>query len=518
MPTTAEVGTIVALPEKPPSTQQFAFVLKDVEQSRVRRGQFVQLNDRSGHHTIAVVTELFRANRYFERPEAISEYEKSKAIVTEHFPVQDWEFVVAECAVHGTWKEGHMQRSSYPPAPGARVYEADPGLLKQFLGFDEKGLLMGHLLQHEEVPAKLNITELFQKHLAILGTSGSGKSVCATSLIEELLERAQGTGRLAVVSIDSHGDYTSLGDKRYNPQYYDKTTVVAGSKVRFSTRRINPGLLRELVPDISGVGLRELEKVLLNVREKAKAEQRGYDLKEIYQAVASSEIKDNVKGPILSALLELRRLRLFGLVDYPALKDLVRPGALVNFDLSDLDDAKRKQVITALVGRRLFKLRKDNKIAPFVLLVEEAHNFAPERAQRGMAIAKGIIEKLAREGRKFGASVCLVSQRPVHLSTTVLANANSFIIFRITNPYDLQHIGESCEAIDKQTLDQLTTLKVGECILLGECVNAPCFVKVRNRKSRKGTHGEPLEEMARKYEEMQTIKPEEVAEAFLMDG
>lgn len=516
----AELGIVVALPERPPSTQEFAFVVKEPENRQVRRGQFVQLHEGQGQ-TIAVVKELYRANRYFERPEAVSEYEKSKATVTEHFPVGDWEFVVAECSVLGSWKDSTMMRSSYPPAPGARVQEIDRELLKRFLGFDEKvGLHIGSVLQHEDTLAKLNLTELFQKHVAILGTSGSGKSYAATGLIEELLDRPNGAGRLAIVAIDPHGDYAALGDKRINPQYADKTMVIDGAKVRLAARRLNPGLLRELLPELSGVGLRELEGVLMKVRTKARAEQRGYDLKEIYQALLGSDIKDNVKGPLVAALMDLRRLRLFSAVDYPSLKDMVQPGKLVVFDLSSVDDARRKQVIAAVAARRLFKLRQEEKIPPYLLLVEEAHNFAPERAQKGTAIAKGIIEKMAREGRKFGASVCLVSQRPVHLSTTVLANANSFIIFRITNPYDLQHIGESCEAIDKGTLDQLTTLKVGECILLGECVNAPCFVRVRERKSRKGSKGLALEEIARQYEQRQNVKPEgsEMAEAFLMDG
>jgi hypothetical protein len=514
----AELGVVVALPDEPPSTQKFAFVLSEPDRQRVRRGQFVQLRDGKGE-IIAVVQELFRANRYFERPEAVSEYEKSKASVTEHFPVEDWEHVVADCAILGAWREGRMNRSSYPPAPGARVEEIDRDLLKRFLGFDEKGLHVGHVLQHEDALAHLNLTRLFQKHLAILGTSGSGKSFCATGLIEELLDRPQGLGRLALVAIDSHGDYSSLGDKRVNAHYHEKTTVIDGARVRFAARKLSPGLIRELVPELSGVALRSLEKVMLSVRERAKGEQRGYDLKEVYEALAAADIKDNVKGPLLAALQEIRRLRLFAAVDHPALTGLVQPGKLLVFDLSDVDDLRRKQVITSVIARRLFKLRKDGKIPPFVFLVEEAHNFAPERAQRGTAIAKGIIEKLAREGRKFGASVTLVSQRPVHLSTTTLANANSFIIFRITNPYDLQHIGESCEAIDKGTLDQLTMLKVGECILLGECVNAPVFVKVRERKSRKGSRGEPLEEMARKYEELSAAVPkEDVAEAFLADG
>ncbi|MEM4634167.1 MAG: ATP-binding protein, partial [Candidatus Anstonellaceae archaeon] len=137
-----------------------------------------------------------------------------------------------------------------------------------------------------------------------------------------------------------------------------------------------------------------------------------------------------------------------------------------------------------------------------------------EKAEKEAALAKGPIITIAREGRKFGACLCLISQRPVHLATTALAQCNTNIILRITNPFDIKHIGESCEGIDSDMLDSITTLRVGEALLVGEAVSSPIFVKVRKRKSSFSSKGKELEQIARQFEESREKKKQDV-EAFL---
>ena len=97
------------------------------------------------------------------------------------------------------------------------------------------------------------------------------------------------------------------------------------------------------------------------------------------------------------------------------------------------------------------------------------------------AASKQIIHTNAREGRKFHALLCLISQRPVKLSTTVLSQCSNQAIFRCTNPYDLEHIGRSSEGIDRSSLDTITTLEVGEALFVGETVSVPTFVKIRKK-------------------------------------
>ncbi len=491
-----ELGTVIASLEGP-TTQALDFVVTSPE---VRRGQFVCCNTELGT-TVALITDLQRANRYFERAESVSAYEKNggKSIFAE-LPTSEWEYVIARCRVFGAWGERGLTRSTFPAAPGAKVIEAGAELLKKFLQLDDKGLELGVIEQHQ-LPARISLTGLLNKHLGLLGLSGSGKSNAASVLIEELLDRKREAGRLAVVVFDVHGEYACFGDRRRNPDYADKTTVVNARQLQIAFHKIKPGLLAEISPDMSATQVRELAKIISAMKKAMAVGEKAYGLKDVMQAVAVSPLKENVKAPLLAWLGSLRGLKLFGRADYPDVKEFVKPGRLVVFDLSQITSQKKKQVIVAYFAKKLFALRQNQKIPPVLLLVEEAHNFAREKAAKGSAVSKYIIETIAREGRKFGACLCLVSQRPVQLSTTALSQLNSFLIFRITNPYDLDHIQRSCEAIDSDVSRQITTLRVGEGILFGEAVSHPLFLQVRERRTHKGGHSMPLEEMAKKFEE-----------------
>ncbi|GAI52841.1 unnamed protein product [marine sediment metagenome] len=102
----------------------------------------------------------------------------------------------------------------------------------------------------------------------------------------------------------------------------------------------------------------------------------------------------------------------------------------------------------------------------------------------------------------------------MRLSTTVLSQANTNIILRVTNPYDLEHIKQSSEAITSEVADMISSLPVGEALIVGEAVNYPIFVKVRRRRSRESAHGAGLEEAAREFERRNRHERED-AKAFM---
>ncbi len=511
----AEYGTVVTTPETP-TTTRFSFVVADPKS--VRKGKFVQLQGEDGL-LVGVIQDIVRANRYFEHAESISEYEKGGTVsVMENFPAGEWEFAVADCQVLGAFEDGRLKRSAYPPAPGTKVHACEEGLLKEFLGFENTGLHLGKLFQ-QNVEVKVNLTRLFQKHLALLAQSGAGKSYAAAVLIEEVLSRKKEEGRIAIAVIDVHGEYAGLAEKRNNPELAGKVTVVSGDKIHIAASRLTPQMLAEFLPDISPAQLRDLAPVLREVKKKYKEQEEPFTLKELMQAVEASEIRDNSKQALMAWLSELRSYRIVGARDAPNLKRSLKPGQLLVFNFADVIQLRKKQMLVAYLARKMFNLRRKKELPPFLLLVEEAHNFAPEKVEKRGAISRGILETIAREGRKFGASLCLISQRPVKLSTTILSQANTFLIMRVTNPYDLKHIEESCENIDANTSGQITTLKTGEGILIGEAVNHPVFLKVRARKSKSFGGGMALEQQAREFEEEQslaeTVSEVEAAEAFL---
>ncbi|HLD59494.1 MAG TPA: ATP-binding protein [Candidatus Bilamarchaeaceae archaeon] len=495
-----EIGTVISI-EGSPSTSQFSFVVN----KQAKKGQYIQTENEEGI-VFGYIAEVTRANRYFERPDIVKEYEHLR----ENFPVDSWEHLIGEVKILGTYDNGKFLRTSVPPNPGAKVELANKDLLKKFLGFSDKGIMIGNI-QHHDVEARVDMTRLLNKHLAILAMSGSGKSYLTSIIIEELLDRKPEEGRIAVVLVDIHGEYIGF---KHDEEYGSKTNIIEGKEIAIPLKRLGPESIEQWVT------LSEPQKhVLRSAMAELKKEEKNYNMKQLIEKLdepePSKDTVKNVKKPLIRSLGDLRRLRLFSKQkENPIISEEIQPGKLSIFDFSTIESLRKKQIIVSYFARALFSLRKKGKIPPFVLIIEEAHNFAREKAERSQAISRAIIESIAREGRKFGASLCLITQRPVNLSTTALSQCNSHIILRITNPNDLKHIEMSSEGIDSRVSKSITALRVGEAIIVGEAVNYPLFVSVRKRKSTKRERGKPLHEQAIEYEK-EKLKKEKDVEAFL---
>ncbi|VVC72159.1 DNA double-strand break repair helicase HerA [uncultured archaeon] len=520
-PPAPRLGTVIATPESP-STTEFSFVVQGAA-STAGIGQFVECES-EGQRVFGVVKCLTRANPYFERADAVADYAKTKpetaagspgAIggVSDEFPIAEWDHQVAQVQAVGALDDkSNLSRVRFPPAPGSSVKAAHDADLSRVLHLDPHGLAVGKLLAHD-VPVTLSPHNLLQKHLAILGMSGSGKSVAASVLIEELLTRKKEYGRLAIVAFDVHGDYLGFAGPR-TPQFAEKTRVIAGSQVKIAARHLTPKFLAHIMPDASPAALREFQKITTALRAE---KQNAFDLADIVKAIEDADMRDNVRAPLLDFVASLADLDLFGTADFPNVERDVKPGELTLFDLSTLDDNRVRQIIVSHYGNHLFRLRRQNTVPPYLMVVEEAHNFAPEKTASDQALSRRMIETVAREGRKFGACLCLVSQRPVNLSITALSQCNSMLVMRITNPYDVEHIAQTSEGIDAASKDQITGLRVGEGILLGEAAGMPLFVRIRNRTTPPSPKSKTLDALAREFEELNDVRalsPAQAKDAF----
>ncbi|MFH1224433.1 MAG: ATP-binding protein [Candidatus Diapherotrites archaeon] len=507
-----ELGTVISTMDSP-SPSALSFV---VTNGKAHRGEFVEMDYEEGT-LIALITNVVKTNRYFERADSVKEFESNGRKMFEHFPTSEWEYLVAQTRPLGAYSEGRVTRASFPPSPGTKVRIASAESLRNFLHFDDKGLHMGEI-EHPRVDVKLNLTKLLQKHLSILAQSGAGKSYTVSCLLEELLDRRKEHGRVAVVVLDPHGEYSCFAEPctdKGHTDYSSRTRLVRARDIKIGVPKLTAGIIAGMTPDITSIQKRHLEKALNALRAKMKSGEGPFDFGDVKRELnRDEELKDNVRAPLVARLSSLEDLRIFGRTDNPSLTDLVKPGMLTIIDLGDLTDLIKKQIIVSYFAQKLFRERRAKTVPPFLLVIEEAHQFAPEKVRHEGAISKSIIRTIAREGRKFGAALCLVSQRPVHLDTTVLSQCNTHLILRVTNPYDLDHIGKSSEGIDRASQDMITSLRVGEALLVGEAVNNPIFFRVRKRRSAPSKHEVPLEETARLYEENREQAKEE-AEEFL---
>jgi DNA helicase HerA-like ATPase len=475
------LGTVICT-DSGPSVMEFSFVVEGGPNDIVaKRGEFVSVVTENGV-VISRVQDLTRTNRYYQHAEAVREYQSRGEPLRAIFPTDRWQYTVAKARVLGLWADGRTVRPYFAVSPGATVRSADEETLAGFLKLDsQEGLNLG-TLAYQKLAFTPSLDRLVSKHLAILAMSGAGKSYFVSVLLEELLKRTSKQGRLSSIVIDVHGEYTYLEEVTPESLGVDKrdfkVDVLKASHFQIPVHTLSAEGISSLVADMSPIQVRDLRRAIASARKDLE---EGYTLAELADVVREDEsISRNTREALTGWLVTLDETGLFGKDGVPDIRHLVKPGRTTIIDLSDFISLKKKQIVVSYLASELLYLRRRNDIPPFLLVLEEAHQFCPE-SRHELALPKSRIETIAREGRKFYALLCLISQRPVKLSTTVLSQCTNQAIFRCTNPYDLEHIGKSSEGIDRASLDAITTLEIGEALFVGETVAVPTFVKIRPR-------------------------------------
>ena len=146
------------------------------------------------------------------------------------------------------------------------------------------------------------------------------------------------------------------------------------------------------------------------------------------------------------------------------------------------------ETITGLIGRIILeflsRFDKDKRGSmPVVIALEEAQNYIPEINKKDReSISRKVFQRIAREGRKYGLSLLISSQRPSELSKTVLSQCNSFIVHRIQNPDDQVYIRKLVSSANSEILSQLPTLPQQHVIIMGDCVRTPVVARMNTAK------------------------------------
>ena len=153
---------------------------------------------------------------------------------------------------------------------------------------------------------------------------------------------------------------------------------------------------------------------------------------------------------------------------------------LVNINLDDVDDDFAK-VITKIYSRLLFeftKALKDRASIPFHIFVEEAHRYIQNDTDRFL-IGYNIFERIAKEGRKYGLILGLITQRPVEMSDTVISQCSNFLIFKMNHPTDVEYIKKMVPNISDEIVEKQKSLQSGTCLAFGSAFKIPLIVKLK---------------------------------------
>ena len=403
-----------------------------------------------------------------------------------------------------------------PPKPGEQIRLATSEELSEMLSprqtAETGSAHIGSLLTREqgEVPVVLSVKDVVSTHLAILASTGSGKSYTAGVLVEELMNTYN---RAAVLIVDPHGEYHTMqsvhgdsqffGEDGYKPEV--KIFTPGKIKVRFST--LTEADVKYLLPEgTSDKMLHFLSQAFRKLTDSPMAKSKLWGYHDLREAVVEQKYGDdsagsNNSGNVSSIEGLLWRLdsrfdkknSIFSDSEHIPLQDLFAPGRCTVLELSDIEQHEQ-QVIVGTLLRRVNKARMmtvrdgvdsgENFLDyPVFALLEEAHRFAPAGAS---VVSTNILKQILSEGRKFGVGIGLITQRPGKLDQDVLSQCMTQIIMRIVNPLDQQTVAQSVEGAGRAMLAELPALTKGQAVVSGVGTNTPVMCRIRRRLTNHG--------------------------------
>jgi DNA helicase HerA-like ATPase len=519
------------------SRKAIAQLYEDYE-GKVHEGElcFIHL---SGHkiNLLCRINKIIPFSEFFEEGDAWSEARRKMAQIPSEISRK---YYTLELEILGEIGGGHLSEVTIPPAPGDEVFriENEKEILEVIKPESEEGVFIefGRLFGYKEIPFFLNI-DAIPMHLSILGVTGSGKSYTVGYLIEQLSEiNIKGIKTaLTTIIIDANGDYIDYYEAHHiKHQKIGNYTNVIRFVFNNSLAKFKKGV-QPISLDLDVFEPREIAELIvtyytggyLNELQVAGLEMALRRLKEDGYSMAPIFLEDRTfKGKLLIELEREKEEKLihdqtldaikralnkfrsdavdtYGLIAYkgevkfgPDLIDSVtspKNPALIIVDFS-ADGApgaslQLKQLIVAYITKLLlkkfteYKMRGSDKI--LLLVIEEAQNYCPnlETYPIGYSLARNNLAQIATQGRKFGLSLCLVSQRPSFVDQIVLSMVNTFIIHRISAG-DVPFVKRVAGGLPEVIEDKLTSLATGRAIITGQMnkLGFPVIVDIPERK------------------------------------
>jgi len=521
--------------------------------SNLQVGRYLQIAQGNNDYTVAVIRNV-RGNTSTNDAGGI-----------------EWQFIVSCQAVGNLTAASVFERGTVLlPVPTEPAYIPDQATLdKLFAESAEYDFPFGQLSVNKGVTLKISGNRFFSKHIAVVGSTGSGKSCAVARILHDAVgiaankNRHVGKQRNAhIVIFDVHDEYTAaftllkeesftlnplgidslllpywlmnseelesmfiesneqnshnqvsqfkhaviLNKEKHNPALSD---ITYDTPVYFSLREVRnyiENMNREVIGRLDNENLPKLADGTL-VKER-----KDVYFDKIHSFVQSSTAKDTRanNGPFngefnrfvsrLETKLSDRRLRFllepkkadgkpYQTADF---EEIMRQflGYLnkSNVTIVDLSGIPFEvlSITVSLVSRLIFdfcfhysKLRHQSDLTndvPVMIVCEEAHNYIPQSDNAAYRASRKSLERVAKEGRKYGLSLMVVSQRPSEVSETIFAQCNNFIALRLTNDMDQAYVRRLFPDSANGITDILPNLSPGDCVIVGDAVLLPAVV------------------------------------------
>ncbi|MFZ2634273.1 MAG: ATP-binding protein [Desulfosalsimonadaceae bacterium] len=484
-----------------------------------------------------------------------------------------WQFQI-ECQAVGTLVGGDtFERASILlPVPTEPAFAADAGTLdKLFAENAHYQFPLGQLSLNKDIALKVHGDRFFSKHIAVVGSTGSGKSCTVARILQDVVGITNGgntnlgkQNNSHVVIFDIHDEYTAafslpeeqsftcnrldidslclpywlMNSEELESMFIESNEANSHNQVSqfkqaviLNKERHNPAITEMMYDTPVYFSIEEVHRYIENMNSEMIGRLEGEnkpklvdcklveDRKDHYfdalcTFVPPSTAKDSkaTNGPFngefnrfvsrLETKLGDKRLRFllhpskpdgkpFKTEDFEEImKQFLGYLNKANVTIVDLSGIPFEvlSITVSLVSRLIFdfcfhysKLRHEQGAlndTPVMIVCEEAHNYIPQRDDVAYRASRKSLERVAKEGRKYGLSLMVVSQRPSEVSETIFAQCNNFLALRLTNNADQNYVKRLFPDNSSGITDILPNLAPGECVIVGDAVMLPAVVQM----------------------------------------
>ena len=401
------------------------------------------------------------------------------------------------------------------PSIGDGVHLADrQALTLAYTQPDSATIDVGTLFQSPEVPARLLVDDLFGKHFLIVGTTGCGKSSALTCILHSLMPEYQ---QARVVILDIHNEYAAAFGEQAEAidpsslnlpfwllnfqeltaafastdEHRDAEIEILGDAVLWAKRRYSDSVAGRLRKSAEGQSITVDTPVPFRLADLvAYIDEQLGRLDRTLNTLSYKRLKSRVE----TLVSDSRYSFMFGsLMIEDTMIDVLgrlfrvpvggKPVTVLNLSAVP---AEIMDVVISVVSRLAFDLASwSDARLPILIVCEEAHRYAPADAGKKFMPTRQALARIAKEGRKYGVALALITQRPSELDPTILSQCSTVIAMRLSTERDQSVVRANTHEGALDLLDFLPLLGDREAIVLGQGVVIPMRIRFRDLKNLK---------------------------------
>ncbi len=509
---------------------------------KLKVGSYLEVSDDENHGLIAVIENF--SIELKETKDEKGEPDTKRVYIIEAMPLGIVE--------NGKFERGGDTIAIPPTSVKPASFDAIKSIFENSVDEDKK-FVFSSLAQQESIKVPVDGNKLFNKHIAIVGSTGSGKSHTVAKIVQNAIAAKatdfQGLNNSHIVIFDIHSEYKNAFPNAkvitiddlalpywlFNAEELEELFLESGERDNYNQASIlrnvvvtnkkyhNPKAekvffdsplffdINEIAKCIKNLSSEcviddESTKIFVDFKEKEFSNEyekmcsyfndkfnftskRGTTKKGAYADGTLTKFISRLESKINNDRLEFlfgEKARKMKFED--VLKQLIgyQQSEESNVTIVDLSGVPFEvlSITVSLISRLLFEYgyyyKKTYGVVktPLLLVYEEIHKYAPKSELSRYKSSQKAIEAIAKEGRKYGVSLLIATQRPSEVSETIFSQCSNFIAMRLTNPDDQRYVKRLLPDTLGNLTESLPSLRAGEGILIGEAVVLPSLIKI----------------------------------------